>query len=239
VGALQRAYFDHVYNPLYDATTATLNRYRMLQARCIRMLELQSSRSILCVGMGTGNEAVTILAAAPHIEVSGIDLSASALAASRRKLRRIGRQADLRRMDAASLQFADGSFDRALCLHVLDFVEDAGRVIREVLRVLRPGGRVVLTLPSRPDGPLLEAGLARDHVQSALRSGTHPLRVLAEVILRFSMSLVYAPLAMRPRGASFTIPRVHRLLAGLSIRSVAIEEEPAYQDLIVSIVKSE
>ena len=44
-------YFDHVYNPIYDATTATLSRYRALQARCLQALELQDAERLLC-GVG-------------------------------------------------------------------------------------------------------------------------------------------------------------------------------------------
>jgi hypothetical protein len=39
VGAFQRAYFDLVYNPLYDATTARLSRYKTLQQECLGALD--------------------------------------------------------------------------------------------------------------------------------------------------------------------------------------------------------
>ena len=238
VGALQRAYFNHVYNPLYDATTATLNRYKTLQERCIRALELQSAHRILCVGLGTGNEVVAAIQVAPQLSISGIDLSSSALAASRRKLRHLGRKADLQRMDATAIHYADNCFDRALCMHVLDFVDEAEIAIQEIVRVLSPGGRFVLTLPSRANGASLGAALAKDHIRAALRSGRHPLAVAAEVILRFSLGLAYAPLAMRPRQRSFSTGGARELFAGLPVCPIAIEEEPAYQDIIVTVVKT-
>jgi SAM-dependent methyltransferase len=237
VGALQRAYFNHVYNPLYDATTATLNRYKTLQERCIRALELQSAHRILCVGLGTGNEVVAALRVAPLLSVSGIDLSSSALAVSRRKLRRLGRKADFQRMDTAALSYADNSFDRVLCLHVLDFVDEAEKAVREIVRVLSPGGRFVLTLPSRAEGASLAASLARDHVRAALRSGRHPLGVAAELILKFPLGLVYLPLAARPRRRSFSVQQVRSLFAGLAVRRLAIEEDQVYHDFIVTGLK--
>jgi len=69
VGALQRVYFDLVYNPLYDATTARFSRYKTLQQKCIKALDLEEARSLLCVGLGTGNELVAALQAAPHLGV--------------------------------------------------------------------------------------------------------------------------------------------------------------------------
>ena len=123
VGVLQNVYFDLVYNPFYDVTTARLSRYKTLQQKCLRALDLRDARSLLCVGLGTGNELVAALRLAPRINASGIDLSPSALASSRRKLRLTGGAADLRIMDASAIGHPDGSFDRVLCMHVLDFVE--------------------------------------------------------------------------------------------------------------------
>jgi SAM-dependent methyltransferase len=51
--------------------------------------------------------------------------------------------------DALDLPFADGAFDRVIVSEVLEHIWDDGRVLREIARVLRPGGRVAATVPTR------------------------------------------------------------------------------------------
>ncbi len=234
MGALRRVYFDLVYNPLYDATTARFSRYKTLQQKCLRALDLGEARSLLCVGLGTGNELVAALRAASQIRVSGLDLSPSALATSRRKVREMGRTADLEIMDATAIRHPDGSFDRVLCMHVLDFIDDTGRAAREIVRVLGPGGRFVATFPSRLEGAALGIALARDEVRTALRSGRHPLAVVSDLLMKFIMGLVYVPLLARAGHRSFSAHQVRRLFEGQPVRGLAIEEERAYQDFIVT-----
>jgi len=234
MGAFQKAYFDLVYNPLYDATTARLSRYKTLQQKCLQALDLGEARSLLCVGLGTGNELTAALQAAPRIRISGIDLSPSALASSRRKLRRAGRTADLQIMDAAVIRYPDGSFDRALCVHVLDFVEDPWPAVQEIVRVLEPGGRFVVTFPSRLEGTALGVALARDEVSTSLRSGRHPLAVVGDLLSKFAIGLAYVPLLARTGHRTFSEQQVRRLFERLPVRGLAIEEELAYQDLIVT-----
>jgi len=238
VGVLQRLYFDSVYNPLYDATTARFSRYKSLQERCIAALELSGAQSLLCVGLGTGNELVAALAAAPGLRLTGIDLSASALAASRRKLRACGSGADLRIMDATALDFPEASFDRVLCVHVLDFLETPGAAVQEMVRVLKPGGRLVATFPSRLEGAALGVSLARDQVRQALASGSHALAVAAELLIACTLGLVYVPLLLRGGHRSFSDRQVRALFDGLAVGEPRIMEERAYQDLIACAVRT-
>lgn len=51
------------------------------------------------------------------------------------------------RADACDLPFEDGSFDLLLCIHVLEHIPDDRQALREMQRVLRPGGRAVLQVP--------------------------------------------------------------------------------------------
>jgi ubiquinone/menaquinone biosynthesis C-methylase UbiE len=234
VGTFQEAYFNGVYNPIYDATTARFSRYKDLQRRCLGSLDLHRARTMLCVGLGTGNEAAAALGTAPHLSLTGIDLSTSALAASRRKLRMMQRTADLRLMNAESLAFRDHSFDTVMCMHVLDFVDSAECAVGEVVRVLRPGGRFVATFPSRPEGTALGLALATDHVRSALRAGRHPLAVAAELVAKFTIGLLYVPLLARRGQRSFSQEQIRRLMGRLPVRRLHIQEERAYQDFIVA-----
>jgi ubiquinone/menaquinone biosynthesis C-methylase UbiE len=238
VGALQQLYFDLVYNPLYDATTARFSRYRTLQQKCLQALDLEGARSLLCAGLGTGNELLPALRNAPRMRVSGIDLSPSALASSRRKLRMAGKTADLRIMDVTALGHPEGAFDRVLCMHVMDFVDRPGRAVHEMMRVLAPGGRLVVTFPSQSEGAALGLALARDEVRAALRSGRHPLAVVADLLSKVVMGLVYVPLLTRTGQRAFSEREVRVLFEGLPVSALEIEEERAYQDYIVTVVKT-
>jgi 2-polyprenyl-3-methyl-5-hydroxy-6-metoxy-1,4-benzoquinol methylase len=141
-------------------------------------------------------------------------------------------------MDSSALQYADNCFDRVLCMHVLDFVEKVEQSIREIVRVLSPGGRFTLTMPSRPEGTSLGLSLARDQIRTTLRSGRSALGAAAELLVRFPLGLLYLPLLARPQRRSFSPQQIHELFVTLPVHRVAIEEERAYQDFIVSGVKA-
>jgi ubiquinone/menaquinone biosynthesis C-methylase UbiE len=58
---------------------------------------------------------------------------------------------DWRQGDAQALPFADGSFDRVVCQMVLMFFPDRSAAVREMARVVRPGGIVTLMAPATLD----------------------------------------------------------------------------------------
>lgn len=58
--------------------------------------------------------------------------------------------------DAISLPIQDGCLDAAICIHVLEHIEDDRRAIAELLRVLKPGGWAIITVPLRLDRPTHE-----------------------------------------------------------------------------------
>jgi 2-polyprenyl-3-methyl-5-hydroxy-6-metoxy-1,4-benzoquinol methylase len=71
----------------------------------------------------------------------------------------------MRQMDVTEMDFEDGAFEVVLCLHMLNEVPDEARALRELHRVTRPGGEVLVSLPyhlQRPDFPaaLAAAGFA-------------------------------------------------------------------------------
>lgn len=129
-----QAYFNVAYNRVYDLTTARLNHYRHLQERCVSRLKLSDNDKILCVGLGTGNEILHILRRNTMVNIIGIDHSSVALKKAHRKAVKLGKEVWLLPMDAHSLQFANESFDKVLCLHVMDFVERCSQVTSEIIR---------------------------------------------------------------------------------------------------------
>lgn len=111
----------------------------------LERLAAREGEAILEVGCGHGR-TLARLATGPAGFLAGIDPSEVMVGVARRRLRRAiasGRvEVALGRSDA--LPFPDGRFDAALAVHVLYFWPDAVVELREILRVLRPGGRLLL-----------------------------------------------------------------------------------------------
>jgi phosphatidylethanolamine/phosphatidyl-N-methylethanolamine N-methyltransferase len=108
----------------------------------IRRMAIKPGDRLLEVGVGTGiNVALYPRACA----VTGIDLSSSMLEKARDRIARKNiRNARLLQMDAANLKFADDSFDIVYAPYVISVVPDPVAVAREMRRVCRPGGRIVI-----------------------------------------------------------------------------------------------
>jgi phosphatidylethanolamine/phosphatidyl-N-methylethanolamine N-methyltransferase len=105
-------------------------------------LELRSGSKVLEVGVGTG----LLLPLYPrHCKITGIDLSAGMLAQARERVERLGlTHVALERMDASRMAFADDSFDVVVAAYVVTAVPDHRAVMNEIIRVARPGARVLL-----------------------------------------------------------------------------------------------
>ncbi len=97
---------------------------------------------VLDVGCGDG--LLACVAAARGAAVTGIDPDPAMLAAARRRAAGAGLELNLRYGTITHLPFPDGSFDIVTAITVLCFVPEAGAAFREMARMLRPGGRLVL-----------------------------------------------------------------------------------------------
>ena len=143
----------------YDGVAEAFDRHsRRLSgqaaARLAGLVRVGSRDRVLDVGTGTGLIPFALAAAAePPASILGIDLSAGMIETARRRLRdELGDDARLRfeRMDAEQLELPDQSFDVALSGFALTHVPRPELALREIYRVLRPGGRVGIALGSRP-----------------------------------------------------------------------------------------
>ncbi len=114
---------------------------------------------VLDLGCGTGSLAV-LLAAAGH-EVSGVDRSARMLDVARAKAAAAGVRVDLARGDAGDPPFGPSTVDVVLCRHVLWSLDDRDAVLAGWIRLLRPGGRLVLVEGSWGTGVGLAAAECR------------------------------------------------------------------------------
>jgi len=127
--------------PIYDRTFGVATQSARHHA--VRYINDRSG-SVLEVGVGTG---IALPLYAPHLEVTGIDYSAEMLSKADLKVREDGLEhvRALYRMDARALEFADASFDTVVAMHILSVVPEPERVMDEIARVVRPGGRIVIT----------------------------------------------------------------------------------------------
>ena len=111
-------------------------------------------QDIMDVCTGTGAAARLAAGVYPGARVVAIDLSAEFLAGARRGAE--GGRVGFVQGSAAALPARDGAFDLAMSFGVLCHTADAGGVVREMRRVLRPGGRALLWTRGRgPSGQIL------------------------------------------------------------------------------------
>lgn len=144
--------FDDIA-PRYDLLNRMLSfgidqRWR---EEAIAELRPEQPRRILDVATGTGDLAIKALELNPE-KVVGVDIAEEMLARGRHKIRVLGIEdrITLQRGDAEKLPFSDSQFDAALVGFGVRNFEDLDRGLREILRVLAPGGRLIVLEFSHP-----------------------------------------------------------------------------------------
>lgn len=119
---------------------------RTKQERYLRLLQPQPGQHVLDLGCG-GGEFCWALAplVAPGGRVIGVDSAPAAVALARRRaVDAMTEGPTFECADGHQLPFADGAFDRAVCISVLAFCEDPGDVLAELRRTLGAGGRLLV-----------------------------------------------------------------------------------------------
>jgi len=113
------------------------------------------SLSVLDVATGTGDMAIMLTRYLAGANVTGIDISRGMLEIGGQKIRKLGLESriSLQPGDSEALQFAPASFDAVTVAFGVRNFENLEKGLREMLRVLRPGGRLVVLEFSQPHTP--------------------------------------------------------------------------------------
>jgi ubiquinone/menaquinone biosynthesis C-methylase UbiE len=173
------SYDEHVGD--FERFTTVLTA--ALATRMVAMAGISAGQRVLDIGTGTGVVALEAAAAAGvGGSCVGIDLSEKMLASARANARGVG-LADrivFESMDAEALQFVDASFDVVVSLFALLHFPDPAIALKEMFRVLKPGGTLVVAVGSAP--PWL-----------SWQGFAHALKLLPDVIARLRGRQLVAP----------------------------------------------
>jgi demethylmenaquinone methyltransferase/2-methoxy-6-polyprenyl-1,4-benzoquinol methylase len=177
----------------YDAVNRVISlgadqRWRRRAARALG----DDPARVLDLATGTADLAIAAARMHPAATVLGTDPSREMLAVGRAKVARTGLEGRVALMlgDAQAIDAGDASFDACSIAFGIRNVSDRPRALREMARVVRPGGRIVVLELAEPTIPIL-GGLARWHVHKlvpavgAALSGAREYRYLERSIAAF------------------------------------------------------
>jgi ubiquinone/menaquinone biosynthesis C-methylase UbiE len=143
-----------------------------------------ASGRILEVGVGTGRNFPYYPAGA---DATAIDVADQMLA--RARARRLGTAVDLREGDVQALDFPDASFDTSAATFVFCSVPDPVRGLRELGRVVKPGGRILLLEHVRVDRPIIGWLMDLFNAVTVWLSGFHINRPTVENVQRAGLEI--------------------------------------------------
>jgi demethylmenaquinone methyltransferase / 2-methoxy-6-polyprenyl-1,4-benzoquinol methylase len=148
-----RRMFDQIARR-YDLLNAlmSLGLHRLWRRRATRCALAQGGRDYLDIGSGTGDLALDLLRRSPDARIVGIDPSSAMRALAVEKTSAAGLQGRATYLDgdAVALPMPAGSFDGVLCAFCLRNIVDHAAALREMRRVLRPGGTAAILELTRP-----------------------------------------------------------------------------------------
>lgn len=152
---------------------------------------------VLEVAIGTGLNLAHYPA---EVDLTGVELSPAMLALAHQRAVERGQTVDLRVGDAEALEFGDASFDTVVCTFSLCAIPDHRRAVVEMVRVLRPGGLLLLADHVTSTNPAARVGQRLAELVSVPLGGEHfrrrPLDLVSEAGLhiedhdRFGLGIV-------------------------------------------------
>ena len=137
---------DYIRHLIFK-TIGTPHFIRQIEWRCMfEYLDPKEFESILDVACGEG--VLSLKVAEKGCEVSGIDVSENAIENAKRLAEREGISCEFKVGSAEDLPYPDEHFDKIICSSSLEHFKDDVKALKEMHRVLKPRGKVVLTADS-------------------------------------------------------------------------------------------
>ena len=155
-----------------------MNFTRPISNEMIRMLQIRGYENVLDVATGTGEPALTIASRLKNGKVTATDLSEEMLQttlqnAEKRKIKNV----ETKVCDASSLPFPDHAFDVVICRLAMMLFPQPEVALKEMLRVLKPGGKIVAAVWNVPEKNFWVTAMMstiREHMKLPLPSPDAP-----------------------------------------------------------------
>jgi ubiquinone/menaquinone biosynthesis C-methylase UbiE len=167
----QEVYYDHAHAA--SAEILTHPGFREMKRN------IRSRDTVLDVGCGEGTKIAQL--AGNRKGVYGIDISRTGIARAKKQYPSI----DFRTADSEELPYADNFFDVVLTCFVLEHVDNAEKVLSEIMRVTKPGGKIMLICPNFASpffrSPCYKKSLAHRHLAAWKRAARYLVRKPSEL----------------------------------------------------------
>jgi SAM-dependent methyltransferase len=165
-----QAYFAEIDRRFFAAAKGCMRQHTLPFDSVIPFDQLRD-KDVLEIGVGQGTHAQLLSSRCKSF--TGIDLTSYASTMTTQRLRLFGLSGQIRQMDAEKMDFPDASFDYIWSWGVIHHSSDTRRVLEEMRRVLRPGGRSTVMVYYRSWWAYYVCGVLRRAFQRSFRNKAH------------------------------------------------------------------